>query len=261
MTAEIASVIAEGAFYHLDAPVRRLGAMDVPVPFSPVLEDLTVPTPELVAETARELCGKARRRPLDGHRSSCRRSASLRRPGGRAWLAVEGDTVTKGEPLFEIETDKVTVSIDAPASGSILSAVRADDGDEVPVGQGHRVHRRTGRNRRALAGQASAGARPSRSRRPHPRPTEAVPGCRVVLTRIRRPAPGITARAASGEGGWDRTRAGPRNRTGRSRDDGRPGRSDRGGCSHLASVAGLRHRNRGQSGPRSVPSGGGWPSA
>ena len=58
VTAELASVIAEGAFYHLDAPVRRLGAMDVPIPFSPALEDLTVPTPELVAETARELCGR-----------------------------------------------------------------------------------------------------------------------------------------------------------------------------------------------------------
>src|SRR5499425_3015297 len=36
VTAEIASVISEGAFYHLDAPVKRIGAMDVPVPFSPV---------------------------------------------------------------------------------------------------------------------------------------------------------------------------------------------------------------------------------
>jgi len=58
VTAEIASVIAECAFYHLDAPIRRLGAMDVPIPFSPALEDLTVPTPELVAATARELCGR-----------------------------------------------------------------------------------------------------------------------------------------------------------------------------------------------------------
>ena len=58
VTAEIAAVIAEGAFDHLDAPVRRLGAMDVPVPFSPVLEDLTVPTAEQVASAARELCGR-----------------------------------------------------------------------------------------------------------------------------------------------------------------------------------------------------------
>jgi len=56
VTAELASVIAERAFYHLDAPVRRLGALDVPVPFSPPLEDETVPTPERVAAAARELC-------------------------------------------------------------------------------------------------------------------------------------------------------------------------------------------------------------
>jgi pyruvate dehydrogenase E1 component beta subunit len=58
VTGEIASVIAEGAFYHLDAPVRRMGAMDVPIPFSPALEDLTVPTPERVAEAAEALCRK-----------------------------------------------------------------------------------------------------------------------------------------------------------------------------------------------------------
>ncbi len=52
VTAEIAARISEKAFYHLDAPVLRMGAMDVPVPFSPVLEDLTVPTPAAVAERA-----------------------------------------------------------------------------------------------------------------------------------------------------------------------------------------------------------------
>ena len=51
-------MIAEGAFYYLDAPVKRMGAMDVPVPFSPVLEDLTVPTEETVFEAAKSLCGR-----------------------------------------------------------------------------------------------------------------------------------------------------------------------------------------------------------
>jgi pyruvate dehydrogenase E1 component beta subunit len=55
ITAEIAAMIAEEAFYHLDAPVRRLGARDVPIPFSPPLEDVTVPTPDTIAATAREL--------------------------------------------------------------------------------------------------------------------------------------------------------------------------------------------------------------
>ena len=55
VTAEIAARIAEKAFYHLDAPVERMGAMDVPVPFSPALEDLTVPTPQAVAAKAAAL--------------------------------------------------------------------------------------------------------------------------------------------------------------------------------------------------------------
>jgi acetoin:2,6-dichlorophenolindophenol oxidoreductase subunit beta len=54
-SAELAALISELAFYDLDAPVLRLAAMDVPVPFSPVLEDETVPTPERVAEAARKL--------------------------------------------------------------------------------------------------------------------------------------------------------------------------------------------------------------
>lgn len=58
VTAEIASVIADGAFYYLDAPVKRMGAMNVPVPFSPVLEDVTVPMPQGVVDMAKMLCGK-----------------------------------------------------------------------------------------------------------------------------------------------------------------------------------------------------------
>ena len=58
VTAELASVIMDGAFYYLDAPVKRMGAMNVPVPFSPALEDLTVPTVEKVVEMAKVLCGR-----------------------------------------------------------------------------------------------------------------------------------------------------------------------------------------------------------
>jgi pyruvate dehydrogenase E1 component beta subunit len=59
-SAELAAAVAEGAFWHLDAPVRRIAALDVPIPFSPVLEDETVPTPERVVEAALELVGKKR---------------------------------------------------------------------------------------------------------------------------------------------------------------------------------------------------------
>ena len=56
VTAEIASIIAEGAFYDLDAPVKRMGAMHVPIPFSPPLEDVTVPTEKTVFEAAKKMC-------------------------------------------------------------------------------------------------------------------------------------------------------------------------------------------------------------
>src|SRR5437660_2150922 len=50
------------------------------------------------------------------------------------WLKTEGEQVAKGEPLAEIETDKATVEIQAPADG-VLARVSAAAGDDVPVGQ------------------------------------------------------------------------------------------------------------------------------
>ena len=50
------------------------------------------------------------------------------------WLKDEGDPVQRGEPLMEIETDKVTLEIEAGGSG-VLAQVSAAPGDEVPVGQ------------------------------------------------------------------------------------------------------------------------------
>ncbi|PYM87820.1 MAG: hypothetical protein DME08_28480, partial [Candidatus Rokuibacteriota bacterium] len=50
------------------------------------------------------------------------------------WIKSPGDRVVKGESIVEIETDKVTVEIEAPASG-ILRDVSAQAGDVVPVGK------------------------------------------------------------------------------------------------------------------------------
>jgi pyruvate dehydrogenase E2 component (dihydrolipoamide acetyltransferase) len=51
-----------------------------------------------------------------------------------AWRKSEGDRVTKGEPLLEIETDKAVVEVEAPADG-ILAGIKAAAGDDIPVGQ------------------------------------------------------------------------------------------------------------------------------
>ncbi|MGP0018054.1 MAG: dihydrolipoamide acetyltransferase family protein [Candidatus Sulfotelmatobacter sp.] len=51
-----------------------------------------------------------------------------------AWRKKEGDRVTKGEPLLEIETDKAVVEVEAPADG-ILAGIKAAEGTDIPVGQ------------------------------------------------------------------------------------------------------------------------------
>lgn len=51
-----------------------------------------------------------------------------------AWRKKEGDRVTKGEPLLEIETDKAVLEVEAPADG-ILAAISAQTGTDIPVGQ------------------------------------------------------------------------------------------------------------------------------
>lgn len=58
VTAEIASRIYEQAFDYLDAPIKRMGAFDVPVPFSPPLEFATIPDGERIVESVHQLLGQ-----------------------------------------------------------------------------------------------------------------------------------------------------------------------------------------------------------
>ncbi len=50
------------------------------------------------------------------------------------WLKAAGDEVAAGEPVVEIETDKVTVEMESPAAG-VLAEIQATEGQDVPVGQ------------------------------------------------------------------------------------------------------------------------------
>ncbi len=51
-----------------------------------------------------------------------------------SWLKKEGDSITKGQPLLEIETDKAVMEVEAPADG-VLAGIKVQAGAEVPVGQ------------------------------------------------------------------------------------------------------------------------------
>ena len=50
-----------------------------------------------------------------------------------SWLKKEGDVISKGEPLLEVETDKAVVEVEASADG-VLAGVKSHEGDVVPVG-------------------------------------------------------------------------------------------------------------------------------
>lgn len=51
-----------------------------------------------------------------------------------AWRKAEGDSVVKGEPLLEIETDKAVLEVESPADG-ILAGISEQAGAVVPVGK------------------------------------------------------------------------------------------------------------------------------
>src|SRR2546428_10522689 len=103
------------------------------------------------------------------------------------WLKSPGDSVQKGEPIVEIETDKVTVEIEAPASG-VLRDVTARTGDVIPVGRTIATI--------FAAGEAGAGA----AAPPGGPPASAGPGGGPPPPP---PAPPPPARTAGWEGGSD----------------------------------------------------------
>ncbi len=182
------------------------------------------------------------------------------------WLKAEGEPVKKGEPLYELDTDKVTQEVEAEADGVLLKIVVADG--EVEVGttiavigsEGEDVVGRSGARRRAGRGEArrrdeppapDAGwttARRGRQPRPRPqrRPSSPRPRAPTAASRrqpARAPASrasgGSTSRRSSGTrpGGPDRRRG--RRARRRRRADGRAGagrravRRGRGRRAHL----------------------------
>ena len=79
------------------------------------------------------------------------------------WLKAEGDAVEKGEPLYELDTDKVTQEVEAEASGLLLK-IAVQEG-EVPVGRTIAVIGEAGEE------VPEPAASRSRRRRPSPSPS------------------------------------------------------------------------------------------
>ncbi len=136
------------------------------------------------------------------------------------WLKAEGDRVEKGEPLYEVDTDKATQEVEAEASGVLLTIAVAEG--EVPVGRDGRASsaspaRRSPSAVRRLpaepAPEAGAEPQPPASRRPTEPTTRRVPRRDQRRARARRrPRQGLAARAPDGARARRRARRPDRHR-------------------------------------------------
>ena len=124
--AEIAAVVADEAFLDLDAPVARVTMPDIPSPHHPKLMEWALPSPVSI------------RAEIDGWWGSD--VIEVRVPDEqegtkavvRAWLKHVGDAVAENDPLVELETDKVTQEVPAPAAGVLAEIVLDTDAEAVP---------------------------------------------------------------------------------------------------------------------------------
>lgn len=127
------------------------------------------------------------------------------------WLAKEGEQTTEGAPLFEMETDKLTITMDSTATGTVLKILHPE-GDTVPITQpiaivgqpGEDISGLLGGEAPAAAPAAAAPEAPTAEAAPAPQPVvEHAPGERVFSSpraRLRAEENGVDIAAVPGSG-------------------------------------------------------------
>lgn len=164
--AEVAALINEHAFHQLRAPVLRLHTASVSHPFSPVFDEAVFPQLATVIDKVRLLMdGGARRAgsllavetevaaPIAAvaARPAAPEAPAATSTNGRIaiqipnqgltveearivrWLVSAGDSICEGQPLFEIETDKIVVEVEAETDGTLDEIVAPVD-TTLPLG-------------------------------------------------------------------------------------------------------------------------------
>ena len=131
------------------------------------------------------------------------------------WLKAEGDQVSRGEPIAEIETDKAIVEMEAYASGTLLKTV-VGEGETVPVGQTIAV---IGAPGEPLPDLGAAPSAPAEAEAPQEAPAVAGGGeaSRRSAACRRRAGEGVAPGPSAGGGERHRPGAGQRQRAGRPR--------------------------------------------
>ena len=189
--AELAAVVQQGAFDYLDAPIERVGAKFAPLAFAPAMEQWVVPHAADVLEAVKRTV--ARSVAMATEVKLPRLGQGMESGTIVKWLKGEGEAVKKREPLYELDTDKVTQEVEAEADGVLLKivvdsgevevgktiALIGSEGEEVPSENGkgaateqkspsRRRGRRRGRGRGGARGGGLAGAGDGRRARARP---------------------------------------------------------------------------------------------
>ena len=128
--AELAALVQEHCFYHLEAPIVRVTGWDTPYPHA--FEWAYFPGPQRVADGTASALSKAE---PDG---PLRLQAARYRRGHAeaeivAWHVKPGDAIREEDPLVDVMTDKATVEIPAPVAGTVV-ALGGAVGEKRPVG-------------------------------------------------------------------------------------------------------------------------------
>ena len=91
-----------------------------------------------------------------------------------SWLINEGEACEEGKPLFEMETDKLTITMDAPASGTLLKIVRGE-GETVPITNTIAVIGTPGEDISAILAEAASQGGAAEAEAPADAPAQAAP--------------------------------------------------------------------------------------
>ena len=138
--AEISAEIMERAFDYLDAPVKRVSGVDVPMPYAKNLERSRDTGCESDHRcSARSRLFRLRTFPQIAQIMATKvimpkLSPTMEEGQISRWLKKEGDKVSMGEPLAEIDTDKATMEMQALGNG-VLRKILISEGQSAPLGQ------------------------------------------------------------------------------------------------------------------------------
>ena len=124
--AEVSARIYEQAFDYVDAPVRRVAQKEVPLPYNRTLEQSALP------QVAGRGCGGQGGAVMAETISMPKLGFDMAEGTLVRWVKKIGETISKGDVLAEIETDKATVEVESSASG-VVRKLLVDEGAVVPV--------------------------------------------------------------------------------------------------------------------------------